>query len=270
MIESRVRGQSRADYRGILWSRTNHLNTIKITVTKRLTRLVYLMSSGTNERFEWESDPESESETATLLSTGIDVLDRKLGGGIPGGKIVTLSARPASQSELFLHEMCAVRETVYLTTERREADIKASFRDREIPLEEIEIHQLDLEAPFEAGLAAIEELPERSLLVVDPMNPLEEQDTVEYRAFLTEIKAHVEDRQGLALLHCLDGAENPSQRDRTEYHSDVIFSLNTTLRGGSVENTLSVPKFRGGRALPEAIDLELTADVTIDVSRKIA
>ena len=74
------------------------------------------MSGTTHEKFEWESDPATESETSELLSTGIEVLDRKLGGGVPKGTIIALSALPASQSELFLYEMAAVRETVYLTT----------------------------------------------------------------------------------------------------------------------------------------------------------
>lgn len=228
------------------------------------------MSGRTNQRFEWETESARESEADTLLSTGIDVLDRKLGGGIPEGKIVALSALPASQSELFLYEMSAVRDTVYLTTERRETDVESSLRDSDVPLDEIQVHQLEAEDPFQAGRTAIGRLPERSLLVVDPVNPLERQGTTEYRDFLNEVKARTVENGGLAVLHCLDGEEKPTQRDRTQYLSDIVFSLNTRLRGGSVENTLSVPKFRGGRALPDAVDLDLTADVTIDVSRKIA
>ncbi|PSP59844.1 transcriptional regulator, partial [Halobacteriales archaeon QH_7_66_37] len=42
---------------------------------------------------------------ADRLRTGIDVLDRKLGGGLPAGSMVTLSASPRSQAELFLYEL---------------------------------------------------------------------------------------------------------------------------------------------------------------------
>lgn len=228
------------------------------------------MSGHRNETFEWESEIGTASETNSLLSTGIDVLDRKLGGGIPRGKVIALSALPASQSELLLYKMSAVRETVYLTTERRETAVETSLRHNEPSIAEIEIHRLPADKPFEEGRNALEGLSEQSMIVIDPTNPLEQQDPHEYRAFSNDVKAHVTEHESLALLHCLAGEQVPAQRDRTEYLADIIFSLNTTLRGDSIENTLSIPKFRGGRALPEAIDLDLTADVTIDVSRKIA
>jgi hypothetical protein len=68
----------------------------------------------------------------------------------------------------------------------------------------------------------------------------------------------------------LDGREVPAQRGRTEYLADIVFDLITERRGGSIENSLSVPKSRGWRSLSETIELDLTSDVTIDVSRKIA
>ena len=50
---------------------------------------------------------------AERLRTGIDVLDRKLDGGLPAGSIVVLNATPASQAELFLYELTATRGTLY-------------------------------------------------------------------------------------------------------------------------------------------------------------
>ena len=52
------------------------------------------------------------------LRTGIDVLDRKLDGGIPAGSMVTLSAPPSSQAELFLYELTATRGTLWLSLNR--------------------------------------------------------------------------------------------------------------------------------------------------------
>jgi KaiC/GvpD/RAD55 family RecA-like ATPase len=55
---------------------------------------------------------------AGRLRMGIDVLDRKLDGGVPPGSIVAYVADPASQSELLLYELTAARRTLYLTTQR--------------------------------------------------------------------------------------------------------------------------------------------------------
>lgn len=223
------------------------------------------------EAYDLFEDDESGTEASTTetLSTGIDVLDRKLDGGIPAGRTIALLASPTSQSELFLYEMATARETVYLTTERTTAEVETELERAGTSPDTVDVRRLD-DDPVDGARSALEELPDESMLIIDPINPLEADDADAYRAFLNELKTRTIETGGLALLHCLDGRDVPSQRDRTEYHADVVFDLATKLRGGSVENRLSLPKFRGGESLPDAIELDLTSDVTIDVSRKIA
>lgn len=204
------------------------------------------------------------------LETGIEVLDRKLDGGIPAGRVVVLSASPASQSELFLYEMASIRPTVYLTTERTVADVDEYLKQTTTDVDEVDIRRIGTEAPLSEARSAIEDLPENATVIVDPIRLLESTESERYRSFVNDLKARITDVDGLALLHCLEGRDVPPQRDRTEYLADIIFSLSTEVQGGTLQNDLAIPKFRGGRALPESIDLDLTADVTIDVSRKIA
>lgn len=52
--------------------------------------------------------------------------------------------------------------------------------------------------------------------------------------------------------------------------ADVIFKLETKLKGDRIENRLAVPKFRGGRALSEVVKLDLAGSIDIDTSRDIA
>lgn len=207
---------------------------------------------------------------AKTLETGIEVLDRKLDGGIPAGRVVVLSASPTSQSELFLYEMAAVRPTVYLTTERTVEDVDEYLRRTAPDTDSVEIRRIGTEDPLSEARSAIEDLPDESTVIIDPIGLLESTDSERYRPFMNDLKARIREVDGLALLHCLEGRDVPPQRDRTEYLADIIFSLSTEVRGGTLQNDLAIPKFRGGRALPESIDLDLTADVTIDVSRKIA
>ena len=204
------------------------------------------------------------------LSTGIEVLDRELDGGLPQGSVLVLSASPVSQSELFLYEMAAVRPTVYLTTERTEVDVINGLEGTGTSTEEMSIYRITSDDPLDEARTAIETLPETGTLIVDPIRLFEETEVEAYRAFLNDLKTRTVETGSLTLLHCLEGRRVPDQRDRTEYLADIIFDLSTELRGGTMENSLSIPKFRGGQALTEAIDLDLTADVTVDVTRKIA
>jgi KaiC/GvpD/RAD55 family RecA-like ATPase len=176
---------------------------------------------------------------AETLETGIEVLDRKLDGGIPAGRVVVLSASPASQSELFLYEMAAIRPTVYLTTERTVADVDKYLKRTAIDADEVDIRRIGSEAPLSEARAAIEELPDRATVIVDPIRLLESTDSERYRAFVNDLKARIAEVDGLALLHCLEGRDVPPQRDRTEYLADIIFSLSTEIRGGTLQNDLS-------------------------------
>lgn len=226
----------------------------------------------THQPSEGEPDRPREATTAATetLSTGIDVLDRKLDGGIPAGRMMALLASPGSQSELFLYEMAGARKTVYLTTERRKTDVETELEQTEQSSREVAVHRLEASDPISDARAVIEDLPGGSMLIVDPVDPLEAMGEERYRTFLNDIKRRTVETGSLTLLHCLDGHGVSAQRGKTKYHVDVIFDLVTKLRGGSIENRLSVPKFRGGHSLPDAIDLDLTSDVTVDVSRKIA
>ncbi|WP_336363801.1 RAD55 family ATPase [Halalkalicoccus salilacus] len=204
------------------------------------------------------------------LRTGIDVLDRKLSGGITAGSVVALIAPPASQAELLLYELTVPRRTLYLTTERSAEAVRDAFDRTSAPTGSPEIRRLDGEAPLDAANRLVEALPEESTLIIDPIDALEAQELPRYRRFLNALQTAMVNTDSLAVLHCLDGAAPAKGRDSTLYMADVVFSLDTRISGESVENRLAVPKYRGGRALEETIKLELTERVLIDTSRDIA
>ncbi|WP_435093804.1 RAD55 family ATPase [Halorubrum sp. N11] len=210
------------------------------------------------------------------LPTGISVLDREFGGGLPSGSVVVLKADPASQSELIVDRFSRPRECRYLTTVRSADAVEESLtldaedgddgdeRDHETVVEEV-----DHEDPIDDVLAAAADLPERATLVVDSIEPLEAADRSRYGPFLTDLRRHVDDAGGIAVIHALKG-ETGTNRVVTEQVADVIFDLRTTVTGTEVVNRLIVPKFRGGAALEEPLKLKLTDTVSVDTSRDIA
>lgn len=207
---------------------------------------------------------------ATTLPTGIDVLDRMLNGGIPAGSVVAVSAKPASQSELILYELTAARPTLYLSTRRSRAAVADALKAARTRVGDPHIQDLGMEAPLDHANRAIRTLPDGATLIIDPVNPLETTGEARYGTFLNELQTHMTNTGGVAYLHATEGRSVPDERDLTEYMADVVFQLETELRGDNLENRLAVPKFRGGPAMDEPIKLELRDRVSIDTSRDIA
>lgn len=207
---------------------------------------------------------------AERLETGIEVLDRKLEGGIPAGSIVALIAEPASQAELFLYELTATRGTLYLSLDRTDAAVSNSVERAPTRTGEPTVRDVAGEAPLDNAAKLVSALPESSNLIVDPLDVLERQEPPRFRNFMNELQNHIYNTNSLALLHCLAGHDIPPMRDTTEHMADIVFQLRTEVNGDRVENHLAVPKFRGGRALSDIIKLELAEEVAIDTSRDIA
>ncbi|MFB6163352.1 MAG: RAD55 family ATPase [Halococcoides sp.] len=205
------------------------------------------------------------------LRTGVDVLDRKLGGGIPAGSIVVVNATPASQAELFLYELTAVRGTLYLSLDRSEEAVRDAIEYTPAETGEPTIRHVSGEAPLDNAGKLVSALPEASNLIIDPLDVLEEQEPPSrFRSFMNDLQNHIFNTGSLAILHCLDGRGVPPLRDSTEHFADVIFEFETYIDGDDVENRLAIPKFRGGRAPTDVIKLNLAEEVAIDTSRDIA
>ncbi|QKG91544.1 transcriptional regulator [Halorubrum salinarum] len=203
------------------------------------------------------------------LPTGISVLDRQFGGGLPSGSVVVLKANPDSQSELILDRFARVRRCRYLTTVRSADAVEAALSgdgDEETTVEATtEVGDLD-EAAALTG-----DLPEAGTLIVDSVEPLEDGAApAAYAEFLDDLRSRVDDAGGVALLHALRGGEDPRTRRVTEQVADVVFDLRTTVTGTEIANRLVVPKYRGGAALEEPLKLKLTDTVAVDTSRDIA
>ncbi len=110
---------------------------------------------------------------ANRLRTGIDVLDRKLDGGIPAGSIVVLSAQPASQAELFLYELTATRGTLWLSLDRTAESVIASIEQTPANTGDPTVRHISGEAPLDNAGKLVSALPETSNLIVDPLDVLE-------------------------------------------------------------------------------------------------
>lgn len=207
---------------------------------------------------------------AGRLSTGISVLDREIEGGIPAGSIVLMKADPASQSELFLYELTAARETLYLTTIQTDQAVENAIDSARTRTGNPAVRSVGGDAPLDGANQLIGTLPEESTLIIDVVDMLEEFDSGRYRRFLNKLQTTMVNTSSIAVLHGMKTDSPPANRDVTSHVADVVFDLRTTVTNSEVETRLIIPKFRGGKALNEPIKLQLADEVRIDTSRDIA
>jgi KaiC/GvpD/RAD55 family RecA-like ATPase len=204
------------------------------------------------------------------VSTGIEPLDRELGGGVFPGSVVALTAPPASQSEPLLHASMRERPTLYLTTRRAAAVVEADL-DRALSGDDYDVVALGGEDRLAEAREAIEGIGEGHNVVVDTVEPLiSGADTDRYVDFLNDLKERLLATDSVALLHCVGSTDRPAAHDITLGIADVVWDLTVRVNGTDLENRLSVPKFRGGDILDETIKLELGETVRVDTSRDIA
>lgn len=182
------------------------------------------------------------------LPTGVTELDRTLGGGLPPGSIAALSADPASQSEHLLYELTASRGTLYLTTDRSEENVRSALESTPVSTGTPTIRRLDPDAPFEHAIRLIEHLPDRANLVLDAANTLERAERSRYVDFLNRLEDGVTQSDGIAIIHCHRGTNEPPNRLVTYSIADVVVDFRSAplLERDVPEYTLSIPKCRIG------------------------
>lgn len=190
-------------------------------------------------------------------STGVDVLDRRLGGGIPAGSVVALVAPPDSGSELLVSAVAGAHSTTHASLLRPPEAVESPAEVRRFDPDDLLDDPDSLPAPSEGGV-----------LVVDPVNDLE-RDPGRYDALLDAVRERVRASDAVALLHAY-GDDDPSARWRTLARADLTWRLEVLAGPLTVESRLVVSKFRGGRALDEPLKLKLTDRVAVDTSRDIS
>lgn len=224
------------------------------------------------------------------LSTGInETLDRELNGGIPGGSILVFTAPPDSPSELILQEMMKERTTLYLTTTRSDDAVRASMEangvspDMNCFIGDIDAADVEADALMQGCMDRVEEMLSRMKserydladseynIIIDTADVLEMEKHGWVTKFFRNMRAAMSevDSDGLFILHCTKGEQTPEHRDLMLSLADVVWDLEKVIEGGEITYDLYIPKNRGGTALMESFQLELTDNVDVDTSRDI-
>lgn len=197
------------------------------------------------------------------LSTGVDVIDRRLGGGVQPGTLLALSTPPDTGSEQLLRAFLEAHGGRYLTLLRSAEEVShelSSFVDVK------HTRPGDLLATPDDRVGGI---GDGSVLIVDPVNELESGDADDYVTLLLQLKRRLVETGSVGVLHCLRTATEPDHRWLTLGRADSVWHLELTRLPLSVETRLYITKSRGGRSLSEPLKLQLLEGVQVDTSRDI-
>jgi hypothetical protein len=203
------------------------------------------------------------------FSTGLPFLDRRIGGGLPAGCLLALSAPPRSQSELLLRQFVRSRPTLYVSLTRPAPEVRAWASEGHGSAPELTVIDPEPRTLLE-DLGPVEnDLAPESFVIVDRSNALETADREEYLAFLDRLKGTLHDADSVGVLHCSQRTPPPPRRGLTLDRADQVWELELLPLSREIKNRLLVTKSRRGRALREPIDVLMTDRVQVDTSRRI-
>lgn len=216
-----------------------------------------------------------KSDVDGRLPTGIAELDERLQGGPRPGTLATLQAPPASQTGPLFYSLMRQRPTTYITTVRREDDVREELDHVLGPEHEYTVFEAGTMNPIRNVNAAIEEHDDQYAdrernIIVDSVDALERTGKYNrYVDLLKAVKSYLLETGGFAVLHCTDQRPTTQLRTETLNVSGLVMDLDVVVDKNTVENHLTIPKVRGQRGVDEVIKLKLGTDVEVDTSRNL-
>lgn len=272
-----------------------------------------LSSAGKTDQIEAETETvlEPEEETRTfiepettqpylapeILSSGIYVLDRSIGGGIPGGSVVYISATTKSMSEVFLYQFSQSRKTYYFCTERRPKYVQQDIVNMNFDTSQIvfvdvygsyfmsqngEMIDIGGNGFMDAKIVEFIEYNLKSILSEETDGEINIiVDTFTFfmnlnlnsgiiRRLMNIIYETTKETGGLTFLYSLKDSHDQKLENEIVNTCDAIFDVDIEKTGDKIISKLSIPKIRGMTPTAEMIKFKIGEGIQIDTSRDIA
>ncbi|PKL54779.1 MAG: recombinase RecA [Candidatus Methanoperedenaceae archaeon HGW-Methanoperedenaceae-1] len=227
--------------------------------------------------------------------TGIPVLDRTLGGGLPSGSVVYIYADAKSMAEVFLYQFTQSRKTYYFSNERRTSYVMRDINNLGFNTNNtmfVDIYSEYYITPQGDMVDNIgNEFVDNKIVEFTEYNLkklLAEEDgdiNIIFDSFSFYMNLHVNPGiikrlvniiyEATKTLNCvtyLYGIKNGNGKLENDIlkSCDVIFDVELEKNSDKISNKLSVPKIRGRTPTTEMIRFKVGDGVQIDTTKDIA
>lgn len=233
----------------------------------------------------------------SISNTGISVLDRSIGGGLPCGSMIYVSADPSGMAEIFLYQFTQSRKTYYFTTGRRPKYVLRDILNLNFEIRNI----IFIDVYSEYYLTPSGEMVDN---IGNDYTDTKLLEFVEYnlknirnddqgvdvnlvfdnfsffmnlnvnpgllRRMMNLIYEVTKETGALTYLYGLKGSHPENIENEILNSADVIFEVSLDRGADKLVNKLAIPKMRGMLPTPEVIKFKICDGVQIDTSRDIA
>lgn len=235
--------------------------------------------------------PEKKNRT-----TGIEILDRTLGGGLPSGSVTYIYADAKSMAEVFLYQFTQARKSYYFSNERRPMYVMRDIKSFDFKTSDITFVDIYSEYYFTAHGemvdnvgnefvdAKIVEFTEYNLKKI--LAEEEEDINIIFDSFsfylnlkvnpgiikrlINIIYESTKELNCLSFLYGLKDTHDKNLENEILKSCDVIFDVDLDKSSDKISNRLSIPKIRGRVPTVEMIRFKVGDGVQIDTTKDIA
>ncbi len=234
--------------------------------------------------------PEKQNRT-----TGIEILDRTIGGGLPSGSVAYIYADAASMGEVFLYQFTQARKSYYFSNERRPMYVSHDIQNLGFKTDDtifVDIYSEYYTTPHgqmvdnignefvDAKIVEFTEYNLKKILAEDEDNINIIFDSFSFYLNLNVNRGIIkrlinmiyESTKSLNCLSFLYGLKNTHEKNLENEilkSCDVIFDVDIEKNPNKISNRLSIPKIRGRLSTIEMIRFNFGDGVQIDTTKDI-
>jgi hypothetical protein len=206
------------------------------------------------------------------LPTGIETLDRKLGGGLPPGTLVVVTAPPGTQHDPLVCAGTGERSSLFFTTVKNEPAVHKMLEQSPVSTDVQDVEELEPDRTLEVVPEKLETLDQDQDFYLDVVDPIEADLSRDaYLDFLNGVSERLDAVGTTGYLYGYRTDDEPRNRRYTLDVADFVINLGTSQQRSKLKFALEIPKANGIRMNEDDryLDIAVGRQIDVDETRNI-